>query len=592
MRRHRRAWVWSSVVFLLLVALVVAGVWVGIRVYTQAQEARAHLQAAMPHVAEVKAAMLASDPDAAAVAAAAFRSEALAAQKASSGKVWDLVEAIPLPPIENVRAVGAVSDVAVTLADEVLVPASGVNISTLAPAGGRMDVEALRSLSGLLDQIVAGTDSAEARIAQIDQGALIDMVRSGVAQVEDALIEVAGVARPARDVVKVLPDALGASGARNYLVMFQGNAEARASGGGPGSFVVLRVESGSLSIVREAAATEFAFAIPESVAPVGAETEALYSDIVGRWISNLTSTPDFPTSAALAKGWWATEFDDQIDGVISIDPVALSYLIAATGPITLPTGDVLTAENTAPLLFNEVYFRYPLGVDSSRFFSGVSLSVFDALIGGDVKPIPMMAALTKAAEEGRLKVWSADEDETALLGESPLSGRLPTTNDDQTAVGVFFNDTTGSKMDYYVDATVALTTDQCTTSAAPTWTTSVTLNNTISPEAARELPRYISGPYYTPGDIGTDFVVYAPVGATIDSWTVNGQTYDAKAHTAHLGRDAVRINIPLSPLSSATLEVKMSGADGTISDDYGTATVLHTPMVRDTPVTIDAPGCG
>lgn len=581
-----------TVILLLLIGLAAAGVWAGSRIYSQAQEARSHLLAAMPHVGEVKAAMLASDPDAAATAAAAFRAEALAAQKATSGRVWDFVEGIPLPPMENLRAVSTVSDVSVTLADEVLVPASGVSVAALAPSGGRMDIAALQSLSGLLDQIVAGTDDAAERLAAIDKDALLDVVRSGVDQVDTALTEVQAVADPAQEVLAVLPDALGASGPRNYLVMFQGNAEVRASGGGPGSFVLLQVADGALSIVREAAATEFDFDIPQPVVPIDAETEALYSDIIARWIANLTATPDFPTSAALAKGWWATLHDDPIDGVISIDPIGLSYMLSATGPITLPTGDVLTSENAASLLLNEAYFKYPDGVDSNRFFSAVSLSVFAALTSGDLAPIPMVAALTQATDEGRLKVWSADEDEAALLADAPLGGRLPTDNESETAVGVFFNDTTGSKMDYYVDATVGVATDQCTAAGAPTWTTTVTLANSISPEAARDLPRYITGPYFTPGDIGTDFIVYAPVGATITGWTVNGEEHEAVAHTTHLGRDAVRINLTLPPLSNATLVVSMTGAEGTTSSDYAPTSVRHTPMVRDTPVTIDAPGCG
>lgn len=579
-------------VFLVLIALAAAGIWAGNRVYSQAQDARQHLLAAIPHVGEAKAAMLASDSEAASAAANAFRAEALAAQQASTGTVWNFVEGVPLPPMENLRAVSAVSDVAVGLADDVLLPASDVSIAALAPSGGRMDIAALESLSGLLDQIIVGTDAAEERLAAIDDSALLGEVRSGVEQVGEALSEIQAVSGPARDVLSVLPDALGASEPRNYLVMFQGNAEVRASGGGPGSFVLLKVEDGALSIVREAAATEFDIALPEPIVPIDDETETLYSDIIARWIANLTATPDFPTSATLAKGWWATLHDDQIDGVISVDPIALSYMLSATGPITLPTGDTLTSENAAPLLLNEAYFKYPDGVDSNRFFSAVSLSVFAALTSGDIKPIPMIAALSQAADEGRLKIWSADEDETTLLGESMLSGRLPATNESESAVGVFFNDTTGSKMDYYVDAAVTLSTDQCTADGVPSWTTSVTLENSISRSEAEQLPGYITGPYYTPGDIATDFIVYAPVGATIEGWTVNGEEKEAKSHTTHLGRDAVRLSITLRPETSATLEVSMVGAGGSTGGDYGIPTVRHTPMVRETPLTIDAPGCG
>jgi len=59
-----------TIVCVLLVALAVAAVWAGSRIYSQATQARSHLLAAMPHVAEVKTAMLASDSEAAATAAA------------------------------------------------------------------------------------------------------------------------------------------------------------------------------------------------------------------------------------------------------------------------------------------------------------------------------------------------------------------------------------------------------------------------------------------------------------------------------------------------------------------------------------------
>ncbi|PJI51639.1 hypothetical protein CTI14_56210, partial [Methylobacterium radiotolerans] len=49
---------------------------------------------------------------------------------------------------------------------------------------------ALRSLSGLLDQIEAGTDAADKRLSALDHGALMDEVRSGVQQVETALTAV------------------------------------------------------------------------------------------------------------------------------------------------------------------------------------------------------------------------------------------------------------------------------------------------------------------------------------------------------------------------------------------------------------------
>lgn len=590
--RKSRKWLWIVIsIVVVLLALAAVGGWAAKRVYDQAMEARSHLLAAMPHVTDVKIALFASDMEASKAASEAFAEEAQKAVAATDDPVWKFMESVPIPLMENLRAVRVVTEVADSLATDVLQPASGVDVRALAPAGGAIDVAALSSLSGLVNDVASGIETSTAMIDGIDRAPLIDQVEAGVSDLETQLGELGALIGPAKQVLGFLPDALGASGPRNYLFMFQGNAEVRASGGSPGSFILLQVDQGRISILREAASTEFAFELPQTVVPLDAETDALYSDIIARWVSNLSATPDFPTSAAIAQGWWSTLYDDRIDAVVSIDPIALGYFLKATGPLALPTGGELTSENAAPLLLNEAYFLYPTGVESNEFFSAAAMTVFGALTGGAAKPLPLAQAAIASAEEGRLKIWSADPVMAEALADTPLAGVLPVDNVEESAVGVFFNDTTGSKMDYYVDAAVAVSTDQCSAAAAPNWTTTVTLANNVTPELAEELPRYITGPYYTPGIIATDIIVYTPVGATITGVTVNGSVYPITAQTRHLGRDAVRINVELEPQTSATMQVTMVGAEGTTSADYGAPTVRHTPMVRPTPVSIDAPGC-
>lgn len=580
-----------SVVALILVAGAIASVWAAQRIVGQAQEARTHLAAAMPHAEDLQAALLASNPEAAATAAREFSAEAARAEKATSGRLWAFASSLPIPITENLRAVRLVTQVASSLGKDVLTPASALDLNSLKPTQGRVDVTTLQDLSAQVTGMAASIGSSLDSLGEIDRSALIDQVDGGVADLGSTLERLDGVLKPAQEVLSILPDALGASGPRNYLLMFQGNAEARAAGGGPGSFILVRVEDGALTIAEEAAATEFEIALPKPVMPLDAETEAVYSDTIGRWVANLTATPDFPTSAALAKAWWAERSDTKIDGVISVDPVALSYMLVATGPLPLPTGETLTSENAVALLLNGAYFTYPTGVESNLFFAGASATIFAAMTQGAPDPVAFVNAITRSADEGRIKVWTADPEEQALLGASPASGILPAENTDETAVGVFFNDTTGAKMDYYVDADVTVASDQCTATAEPTWTTTVAFENTITRDDARGLPRYITGPYYTPGDIATDFVVYAPVGAKIDSWTLDGKEYAATTHATHLGRDVVRLAVVTPPASTSTLVVSMSGAPGVSTDEYGPLTVRNSPMVRETPVTIDAPGC-
>ncbi|QNA91994.1 DUF4012 domain-containing protein [Microbacterium sp. Se63.02b] len=535
--------------------------------------------------------MLASDVAAAELAAQAYVKEASAANAAVDGRLWDVLQGIPLPVFENLRAVRTVTNVAETVGTEILVPASSITLASIAPTGGKVDVAGLSDIQAAVMRISDVIGDIDGRLDAIDRSALIDQVGDGFRQVDDAVGQVSALVSPAEDILGILPGLLGADGPKNYLLMFQGNAEARASGGSPGSFVLVRADQGAITFEKEVAATEFPFAIPQSIVPLDAETTALYSDIVGRWTANMTSTPDFPTVATLMQGWWASEFDDQIDGVVSVDPVALSYFLDATGPLTLATGDVLTSKNATALLMNEVYFKYPKGQDSNAFFASAAVSVFNGLLAGGASPVKLVDAGAKASVEGRLKLWVPDPAVTEVIGGSPVAGVLPVDNEDETAIGVYFNDTTGSKMDYYVDADIAVETDQCTAAGAPSWTTTVNLHNGITREDANELPRYITGPYFTPGDIGTDYIVYAPVGATIESWTVNGAARDALAHTTHLGRDAIRVNVVLQPGESAALQVVMKASDDAESGSFGPLVVKHTPMVRDTAVDVVAPGC-
>ena len=76
---------------------------------------------------------------------------------------------------------------------------------------------------------------------------------------------------------------------------------------------------------------------------------------------------------------WLRETGVDVSGVISLDPVSLSYLLEATGPVALPTGDVLTSENAVDLLLNGVYLRYADPRDQDAFFAAAAGSVFGAL---------------------------------------------------------------------------------------------------------------------------------------------------------------------------------------------------------------------
>ncbi|WP_282405108.1 DUF4012 domain-containing protein, partial [Pseudomonas sp. PS02285] len=81
----------------------------------------------------------------------------------------------------------------------------------------------------------------------------------------------------------------------------------------------------------------------------------LYSAYLVDHVNTTTSRPDFPTAAKLLRAFWQRDIrPDHIDGVISVDPIALGRVLLATGPITV--GDVeLTSTNALSILLKDVY---------------------------------------------------------------------------------------------------------------------------------------------------------------------------------------------------------------------------------------------
>lgn len=591
LRRRRGVWIALAVLVLVLGGVIALG---GVAV-SKALSVREALAPAVPIAGGMPAKVLAGDPEGAAADAESLKELSARAVSTTDDWDWRVAEWIPVMG-PNLVAVRAAAESIDEVADFAVEYVPNLDLTAFQPVDGAIDLSAVHRLEEI---VTAGADmfvGVSARIDATDRSFLLPQVTQALATLEEAVSGVDESLGTLSPILKVLPAALGEGDPKTYLLMFQGNSELRASGGNPAALALVTATDGRIELTTQATSVQFANAREESIFPLDAETEHLYSDIIGRWIPNMTATPDFPTTVEIMRAWWADEGLPPFDDVISTDPIALSYILNATGPIPLQTGETLTSENAVSLMLNEVYFKYGDGTDQNPqdlFFASAAAQIFAKITSGIEDPVAFLDAVSKASDEGRMKIWSSNPDLEAMMAGTKLAGTLPASNQDRTVAGVFFNDTTGAKTDYYADAKVVATTDQCTASGAPTFTQTITFANNITPQQAADLPYFITGPHYRPGDIATDVVVYTPVGASIESWKVEG------AHSAtlisegtHLGRSAVRISVVTTPQTAATITVSMKGAEGTTSADYGAYDVWTTPMVRETPIALETPGCG
>lgn len=597
-RSSRRRVIWVSLL-ILGVLLVAVGVLAAVG-GSKALAVRDALAPAVPIASRLPAKVTSGDTEGAAADAASLRELADEAVAETTGVDWRFAELIPVvgPNLSAVRtAAESVADIANFAVDTL----PKLDLSAFRPVEGAVDLAAIRGLETVVSSGAETFALVNAKIDATDRTFLVPEVSKALTSLDEAVSDVDETLGTLAPILKILPAALGEGEPRTYLLMFQGNSELRASGGNPAALALVTVAEGRIELTTQATSVQFANARPESISPLDAETEHIYSDIIGRWIPNMTATPDFPTTVEIMRAWWADEGLPPFDDVISTDPVALSYMLNATGPIPLDTGETLTSENAVSLLLNEVYFNYGemvsgKGADATAqdlFFASAAAKIFSTLTSGVENPVVLLDALRRASDENRLKIWSSNADIKAMLDGSKIAGTLPATNEDRTVAGVYFNDTTGAKTDYYVDASVFSSTTQCAVDAPPAFSQRITFSNNITPEQASALPYFITGPHYRPGDIATDVVIYSPVGASIDSWRVEGaQQFSLMSEGTHLGRDVVRISVLTTPQTAATISVEMRGAEGTVGADYGDYDVWTTPMVRDTPVKLDTPGCG
>jgi len=549
---------WIVLALILLLLLAVA--WVGARGIM----AKSALQESVAHVDALKTQLASGDTSDAERTASELEQSASRARSLTGDPVWGAAEYLPFVGT-NLRAVRQVSAIVDDVASDAVQPVAGVvgdvDVDAFKPTNGRIDLAPLVRAQPAVAKATTTLATATRRADRIDTTDAVSAVSDAVDQLRASLSSVSAQADVADKTVELAPSMLGAGGVKHYLVLFQNNAELRAGGGIPGAVAELTVDNGAISLGRQASTTDFPVA-DEPVLPLATDTQGLYGGITGRYIQDITLTPRFETSAALAREMWKQRFGQQVDGVVALDPVTLGYILEATGPVRLATGDTLTSENAVQLLLSDAYAKYPDPTVQDAFFASAASAVFSKVSAGGFDPKAFIAALTKGADENRVRLWSADPAEQEQLAGTALSGDLPTSDEDSQRFGVYLNDATGAKMDYYLDKTVGVGSQVCRKDGRPTWAVEVTLKNTAPADAATSLPEYVTGGGdfgVAPGAVRTNLSVYAPTSGVYVTSTQDGKP--ASPQTAMDGTYPVaQFQTLLSPGKSTTIRVEFLGS--------------------------------
>lgn len=580
---HRR----RNIVAGLGITAVVAAAFVAWLGYT-ALEVKGNLELARDHAQSTKTALLAGDTDGAQRSAADADKYANLAYSDTNSISWGIASAIPFvgSPFETTKQMTSVVH---GLTTDVLLPAVDAG-TALAPReliqpGGRIALEPLRDAAPVLEQTTAAAQQLSAQAQAVPESRFVSAVNDARTSLVDQTTDLTTLLGNTSTAASLAPAMLGLDGPRNYFIGFQTNAEARGTGGLLGGYGIIRAVDGTASVDTLGRNSDLGMKnIPMDLGP---DFENLYganrptSDFRN---SNLSS--HFPYAAQIWQSLWFQESGGElVDGAIAIDPIALSYILDVVGPVTMPDGEVVSADNVVELTESTAYIRFADDNNARKeYLQTIAALVVDKMTGKISSPGALLDAVGRGVSEGRIAVWSAKPQEQEVLASTPLGHTLP--SDEAPFAGVVINNQAGNKLDYYLTRSIYYSAESCDGDTRSS-TVTISLTNNAPPV---DLPDYVDGMVVNPKNLpdGTNMAAVSLVatqGANLDSVAVDGMISFARS-----GKEQghpVFMTLATIP-QGETVDVVFHLTEPT---GAGEARVPVQPLVDDPTVTIDVPIC-
>lgn len=558
-----------------LAVLVVAGLAVLLVLYAGwlVWRAESALSSTADDARSLKTAVVAGDPTRIHGAADRFESDAHHARSLTGGPMWSLLTHLPIVG-DDAHGVRTVAEVADGLGSDGLdeLAASAGHLGDVVPAHGRIDLEELSRLQAPVAQGTAAMQRASAQLHAQDGVGYSSALRSRYRDVETQIDQATGALGTVGRALQVLPQFLGQDHPADTLLVFYNNAEIRSGGGLPGAVSLLHADRGALSVTRQAAGSTMKTGSP--VRQLTTPEKELFGPQLGDYFVDANMTPDFDRTADLMRAHWTKAYGGHLDGVIALDPVTLSYLMKATGPVTVD-GHRITSATAVGYLLHQVYVDYPRPADQDVFFAEVARQVFSSVTDGRASPMGVLRALARGASERRVFVHAFAPATQRQITGTAVAGDLPATATSTPQVGFFIDDTTGSKMSYYLRYDTSVTSTYCT-GGVQGLTAHATVSSVAPADAAKQ-PAYITGggKYGVPP--GWELVtayVFAPVGGTLGQFTVDGEKQNY-GRTTFDGRTVATTYLWLKPGRTFDLTWTMTTGRG----QTGQVRMQTTPSV-------------
>jgi hypothetical protein len=529
------------------------------------------------------------------VLAAQLPDEARRIGRLSSGPAWWLAAQVPYlgAPLDTVRGLSdGIARVGADAVPKLVDVVDKIDPAHLRVHGNSVNLAELAAATPDLEQAAQAFDATLKQVDGLSFDTWLSSVNSSGSSVVAQLHYVGGYVDAAARAARILPDMLGAQRPMRYFIGLQNEAEMRGTGGLPGAFAIAVASHGTVHFTRfESDSALLPSNTPHQTVPTGLDfgpgyKAAYAASAPTAQYQDSNVSPYFPYAAQIWARMWEKFGHEHIDGAIAMDPAVLSMLLAVTGPVRVPEGVTVSAQNVVSLTERDEYVMFADNAARKTFLVNVLKKAALTATSGKGSASALAQAFVQASGQHRFLVWSAEPQIEQALQQTSYGGVFA--GDDRPLAAPILNNEAAGKLDFYLSRSLDYTRTGC--GATRDVLATITLTNNAP---ASGLPPYVTTrldkdvpPGAKPGDNRTLVDFYATKGALLESVTLNGKQTEANVQS-DLGRPIFRFDLELPRGTTQTLVLHLTEPAG-----KGTPQIWAQPGVNPMAVSAYIQTCG
>ena len=294
-------------------------------------------------------------------------------------------------------------------------------------------------------------ETANQELEQVKITSLPDDIQGSILFLKENLPLVEETLAQALDYSEAFLSILGHNNPRQYLLIFQNNGEARATGGFIGTYGLLTLDRGALAELFIDGIYNADGQLREKIIPPRPiqKISAVWSMHDANWFA------DFPTSAQKVAWFYEKTGGPTVDGVISLTPTVVERLLELTGPISMPEYSVeLNASSFVELIQYKVEVDYDKELNQPKKILADFAPKFIKQISelSAEKKKEAMEIIFDCLEEKHILTYFSNSSLEKLADEEGWSGKILSTDKDY--LSVVSSNINGYKTDRVIKETI------------------------------------------------------------------------------------------------------------------------------------------